>query len=204
MRKQIGALITAIDSLKPNPYTNDQKLEWLDEVEGRIIAEVVKMYEKQVITVTSDILTYNLNSGYNSMDIVDVFFDKKTVSRTDIRELYDAYITDNTTYTDANTNNSTLVFQTGKNVEVIIIYQKKHVPYMVAGWTVSSQYYLLVESPYSQIYMAYVEAKIDWYKKNYEGYNNNMAMFSEVFEAFTKWYRDHSPVNSNATAKNLW
>lgn len=201
MRIAIQSVITNTDIIKPNPYSNYQKLGWVNEIEGRIVSEVVKTYIKQVINTTEDQLEYDLLPLYNNMDVVDVFVDKKSISKSDLRDLYNSYFTENTAYLeDSYASDSKLIFQTGKAAEIIIIYQKKYSP--MSDDATST--YLIVESPYSQLYGLYVEAKIDWYKKDFDSYNNTMDAFNEVFNAFSKWYKDHNPIDSNAKVTKFW
>jgi len=56
---------------------------------------------------------------------------------------------------------------------------------------------LLVSSPYDDIYFYYACAMIDFSNNEIAEYNNNMALFNEIYSAFTKDYiRNNMPDNS--------
>ncbi len=191
MRIKLDEVIGRIRRIKDcDGYDNGDILDWINEIEGRVISDVIKTYEKQVISLTKDVLIYNLLSGYNSYDVVDIFINKVPVTKTNIRDLYNAYFTDD----------STLVFQAGKDAEVIIIYQKKHVPYSLSA--VSSTY-LLIEHPHSKIYLEYVSAQVDLYNKEYKAYNNSITVFNNSFSEFERWYKQRNPI-TNSRVTNLW
>ena len=53
---------------------------------------------------------------------------------------------------------------------------------------------LLVGAPYDELYLRWLEAQIHYYNGEYDKYNNAMAMFQTVYDAFTKYYRrTHMP-----------
>lgn len=47
---------------------------------------------------------------------------------------------------------------------------------------------LLVPPPFDNAYTAYLEAKIDFYNKEYGNYNNSVAMFESSFTEYKKAY----------------
>ena len=62
---------------------------------------------------------------------------------------------------------------------------------------------LLVPYPFDDIYSLYMQAKIDFYNKEYDDYNNATAVFQERFDEFKKAYiRENMPVSSGAV--KLW
>lgn len=53
---------------------------------------------------------------------------------------------------------------------------------------------LLVPEPFDQIYMHWLEAKIDYANAEYGKYNNSMAMYNAVWSEYCRWYnRTHEP-----------
>ena len=47
---------------------------------------------------------------------------------------------------------------------------------------------LTIEAPFDNVYELYVEAKIDYYNREYDNYNNAVAMFDSRFVAYKKAY----------------
>ena len=62
---------------------------------------------------------------------------------------------------------------------------------------------LLVPYPFDDIYALYVQAKIDFYNKDYNDYNNAAAAFQERFTEYKKAYiRENRP--QSAGSVKLW
>ena len=54
--------------------------------------------------------------------------------------------------------------------------------------------YLLVDMPYDDIYIRWLEAQIDYYNGEIIRYNNSIAMYQEVYDTYQRWYnRTHTP-----------
>lgn len=63
--------------------------------------------------------------------------------------------------------------------------------------TIESDYdeTLLIPDTYSDIYMHYLSAKIDYYNGETKRYNNSMIMFNSSMEEFENyWYRQHPQI----------
>ena len=53
---------------------------------------------------------------------------------------------------------------------------------------------LLVPAPYDQMYLRWLEAQIHYHNGEYDKYNNAMAMYQTVLDAFANYYRrTHTP-----------
>lgn len=53
---------------------------------------------------------------------------------------------------------------------------------------------LIVEAPYDDIYLRWLEAQIDYYNGEIGRYNNSNAMFQAAFDAYQRYYnRTHMP-----------
>lgn len=74
-------------------------------------------------------------------------------------------------------------------VERLVIQDKEFTPY---AYPADMDKELLVPSPFDNVYTAYLEAKIDFYNKEYGNYNNSVAMFEASFTEYKKAYiREH-------------
>ena len=110
--------VTKIDELKPNGYSQFQKIIWLSNLDAQIKAEIIDTHE----------------------GAEDVTF------------------TDYTENTDIDT-------------------------------------VLLVPTPYEDLYLAWLEAKIDYTNGEYTRYNNSITLFNERYAAFSRYYnRTHMPI----------
>lgn len=56
---------------------------------------------------------------------------------------------------------------------------------------------LLVPSPYDEMYVAWLEAQIDYYNSELDRYDNSMATFQSIYRDFGAYYnRTHTPLRS--------
>lgn len=56
---------------------------------------------------------------------------------------------------------------------------------------------LLVGAPYDEMYLRWLEAQIDYSNGEYDKYNNSIAMYNAVFDAFAAdYHRTHTPKSS--------
>ena len=59
---------------------------------------------------------------------------------------------------------------------------------------------LLVPEPYAEMYIHWLEAQIDYYNMEYEGFNAANSMFDSVYESYRNYYnRDHAPKGTKKT-----
>lgn len=55
---------------------------------------------------------------------------------------------------------------------------------------------LLVPAPYDDIYIHYMEMRIDYANNEYGKYNNSMVMYNTAYSAFERYYnRNHMPIS---------
>ena len=107
-----------IDSVKPNRYSQQEKVQWLSTLDGIIKRKIIDTHE-----------------GGHDVDFKGYFDD-----------------------TDLNTK-------------------------------------LLVEAPYDEIYLFWLEAKIDYWNGETKKYNNSMTMYNSALSEFAKYYnRTHRPL----------
>lgn len=53
---------------------------------------------------------------------------------------------------------------------------------------------LLVEAPYDEIYIHWLESKIDYYNGEIARYNNSAMMYQAAYDAYQRYYnRNHMP-----------
>ena len=116
----IDGAIQKIDSLKPNNYTQSEKVNWLSNLDHIVKTEILDLYEGN---------------------------DEKSF------EGYD----DNTPLTTE----------------------------------------LLVPAPYDDVYLYWLESRIDYYNAEYAKYNNSVTSFNTVYSSFGRYYnRTHMPIGT--------
>lgn len=119
----ISEAITRVDSVKPNPYSNDVKTGWLSELDGKILQEIILTHEG---AEEADNAYASVLSGYS--------------------------------------------------------------------YTLNGDDSLLVESPYSDIYIKWLTMQIDFANADISRYNNSLAAFEKSYSDFVNFYnRKHLP-----------
>mgnify|MGYP003304877758 CR=1 FL=1 len=66
-----------------------------------------------------------------------------------------------------------------------VIQEDEYIPYL---YPQEMDRELVVPIPYDNVYCLYVEAMIDYYNKEYQNYNNSVAMFEARFTDYKKDY----------------
>lgn len=57
---------------------------------------------------------------------------------------------------------------------------------------------LLAPDPYTDIYVKYLSAQVDFHNAEFSRYNNSMVMFTSAYSEFTSWYnRTVMPLQNN-------
>ena len=85
-------------------------------------------------------------------------------------------------------------------VRRLVMQEKEVVPY---EYPKDMDRELLVGEPFDGIYALYLEAQIDLHNREYNEYNNSVALFNSMYEEFKKAYiRENMPVSAGPI-KNL-
>lgn len=94
-----------------------------------------------------------------------------------------------------------------ENEDVIDFTKKEEEPkiYLELPYTVeyAAEITLLAEFPHDELYVAYLEAKIDEYNQETARYNNSSAKFNNLYMDYCAWYnRTHMPIERGKYAAN--
>lgn len=67
-------------------------------------------------------------------------------------------------------------------------------PYTEKVWKTDLEADLLIPEPYTEMYLYYIFAKMDFNNGEIGGYNNNMSIYNDLYDDFAAWYRrNHMP-----------
>lgn len=135
MRMTPNNAIEKVDRLKPNSYSEEDKLGWINELEGMVKRLVFQWDEKYL---------KEIETQYENGDISE--------------EEYNEII-------------------------------RKTKP-LVCPDDLETE--LLVPDPFEDIYTLFLEAKIDYYNREYGNYNNSAMMFEAQYNEFKKDYIRHN------------
>ena len=71
------------------------------------------------------------------------------------------------------------------------------------NWPEDGDWELIVPAPYDNLYDLYLTAMLEYWMREYDGYNNTVGLFTEAYDEFrSRWRRDHRP--KGRSTLNLW
>ena len=192
----IKELITFVDNVKPNVFTNEVKTEWINEVEGKIQTDVflLNITEIKQYYYTKKLPLHGVTFGDNVMHFVR-----------DADILPGAYLTVKGLLTATENNSDTprqvirveggdVYFEDGT-------FTAEDTPETGNADAVAddSGTALLVDAPHDKLYRPYLMAQIDFANADYDKYTNDMALFNAYYGEFVRWFaRTYAPANRRA------
>lgn len=63
---------------------------------------------------------------------------------------------------------------------------------------------VLLKAPYDKLYIDYILAQMDYYNKDYEGYNNNSYLFNELLDELVRKNSSKAPGNKSMKIRGIW
>lgn len=182
----IQTLFDYVDEIKPNAFSDDTKLVWLNEVEGQVQTEVFLLNEREVVE-------YNLSA---TVTTPITFPDDHTMGIADKDVLKKFRPGGLLTFSPGSpyaANAKTDIAIQGVNADGLLFPEGT---FSVTGDTeVSTELTfdgstseLLVEPPHSKLYAEYLMARIDYANGEYDKYQNSMQMFNAFWGEFMRWF----------------
>lgn len=166
--------INHLDAVKPNSYGQREKITWLSNLDGLIKKEIIDTHEHNVELIE------NKSTGKVDLVAFDMVIDSFSIN-----EKGEYVSNKGTTY---------------ENKQAVIAYGKG-VKYPYSEYTEADLTKKLIASaPYDDIYIKWLEAKIDYANGEYQKYNNSALAFNEAYQRFARAYhREHRPINTAKT-----
>lgn len=163
--------INHLDAVKPNSYGQREKIKWLSNLDGLIKKEIIETHEHDVELIE------NKSTGKVDLVAFDMVIDSFSIN-----EKGEYVSKKGTTYA---------------NKQAVIAYGKG-VKYPYSEYTEADLTKKLIASaPYDDIYIKWLEAKIDFANGEYQKYNNSALAFNEGYQRFARFYhREHRPKNT--------
>ena len=163
--------INRLDAIKPNSYSQSEKIKWLSTLDGIIKSEIMDTHEHNVE------LKENPTTGKVDLYAFDIMVDSFTVN-----------------------NNGEYVSSNGKVYKSAqaVITAGKAMNHPFNGYTDGALgKTLIVGAPYDDIYVKWLEAQIDYANGEYGKYNNTKTMYGNAYDSFARAYhREHKPKSS--------
>lgn len=202
--------INRLDKIKPNGYGQEDKIEWLSEIDGIVKQTVTDTHEVSLFTAFELLFK---SPAVEKVSSVGEFVSNCTIGLTPF------FIGDNAEDIPYQYENSRgIVCKTNAdNSDVWLLKNKAaalakgvfgtnrlewdFLPYMngskilftdieFTGYdaTTPLDTVLLIPSPYDSAYLDWLSAKIDFADGEYARYNNSMTRFNDTFLAFSRFY----------------
>ena len=241
-------LLKKVNKMYPNRFSEEQKMEWVNEVEASVATFLKKSYAS---------VTFPFGGGeWESIpfeNIVGICLDGKRVAKEDWWQLvtargtndrtprtvtvtylsshpeyhhkemplYGATFTGNTvtfskphpfcvgdalelSESDFIANNCRLTVCEADEMSVTVSETFSEEGTATAGIAVRvPTEELLAPLPFSQMYEAYLEAKIAYYHNDWEAYNHGMERFNRIYEQYAVCLKEREPAR-NAEVHGLW
>ena len=168
--------INQVDRLKPNMYGMQIKIQWLSRLDKRIFEEIF--------------LTHVLSDEEK-----DPFLQEDGTDDSSSGDSTDDGSSDGSS--DDSTDDTGTV--AGNGWQRLELYGRppefEEEKLVFKGYTEDdTETELLVAEPYDEMYVHWLAAQIDWYNREYEGYNNENAMFEAEYSVFRNAFnRTHMP-----------
>lgn len=183
----ISEAIGLVDNYRPNLYTNADKVKWLSMIDGMVYREIIDNH----LTTNWKLLPLTLSSDYTESDVVSVH---GIIADNALADTYVVY-KDDPVHIISNAGNVL-------TLEGPITCQKweKLLPYCVVGYhllpeTAYGSVELLVPDPYAEdIYINYLESRIDKENAEIAKYNVDISLFNQAYQAYADIYnRNNMP-----------
>lgn len=178
--------IEIIDRLKPNAYSEEDKLRWIDELDGMVQKLVfqndMEEYKQTgLIFKASTISKEGAKFPFKEGDAVTITGCSEGGNNKEAEIIIRNATPDVLTFDD------NAFTETTENGVVTIRRKVKQYSYPD-----DMDKELLIPAPYENLYTLYIEAKIDYYNHEYANYNNAAMMFEGQFGEYKKAYiREH-------------
>jgi hypothetical protein len=82
----IQSLITSINSKMPNSYSDQDKLDWVNEIESSVYTDTIKEFISTYIPLVANQAQYDFPSGVTILDIESVFLNGVEIPKLDLRQ----------------------------------------------------------------------------------------------------------------------
>lgn len=187
---KITDVITYVDRIKPNAFTDDDKARWISEVEGLVATEVF-------LLDPGEIKPYVISASFTAEGMC--FPEENLIRLTDpIPEEFYAggllAITGGQIYA-ANSGSTKYrikrISADGCEIRIDGTFTATGRDPDTAPWTLlfdGSEAELIVKSPHDKIYAAYLIAMIDFANGEYNKYQNTFAMFNNFWGEYCRWF----------------
>lgn len=196
----IQEIISRVDEIKINPYSEAAKVNWINQVEGWIKDKIIQNYEYFEICRVKDQAAYDIPAGISFKNITIAY-----INMTYPMQKLDARSPNKAGYFLDSAGKLNICPIPGQDDPagspgLRFVYKVQHVPYK---YPADKDTDLLIAAPYDKIYEDYIYAMIDWSNREYGAYENGMSMYNASWREVERSHTQLIPV-STAQIRNTW
>ena len=190
----IKDLFEYVDEIKPNAFSEQTKIAWLNEVEGMVQTEIFLNSETEVMEYRWDGTDNALISfpdehtiGLADKTLLRKFLPGGRIVKFSPGGIFSANAQESMTIQAVNADGLVMdvTFPTVSDATVTT-------PLNYFGGDIQ----LLAEPPHCKIYPEYIMARIDYANGEYDKYQNTMQMFNAFWGEFSRWFaRTYRPAD---------
>ena len=180
---KISEIIARVDDLKPNKYSAEIKLDWINRVDGMIWNDVYQYTGIAEIMRQQGVSAYDLPQNIKFEMVKKVYVDGRQIY---IIENGDIETTGYYRGTDGKLNIYPVPAKDDDTTPGLkIVYR---LPF-TSHASVDEEPFM--QPPFDKAYDDYIAAMIDKYNLDMEGYNNNVNFYNAGIKEYIDWYNRH-------------
>ena len=180
---KISEIIARVDGLKPNKYSAEIKLDWINRVDGMIWDDVYQYTDIAEIMRQQGVSAYDLPQNIKFEMVKKVYVDGRQIY---IIENGDIETTGYYRGTDGKLNIYPVPAKDDDTTPGLkIVYRLPFTPHA------SADEEPFMQPPFDKAYDDYIAAMIDKYNLDMEGYNNNVNFYNAGIKEYIDWYNRH-------------
>lgn len=193
----VAALISSIDAKLPNSNTDQDKVDWINDLEQKVFCEVLNKQVEVLDDLVAEQAGYTLATGKIFEDILKVVVDGAEYYLSSPKE-HTAY-----TYYDCNDGKITLdpVPDEAVTDGLVIVYRYKPTLKTVANKATDV---LSLPDNYINLYRFYVYSMISAMRKEFGEYNNWSMLYNQEMSNFMLWANKNTPLDGAADNLKRW
>ena len=203
---KLSDLITYIDAVKPNAFTDAVKTSWINEVEGMIMSDVMLLSLADIQTYT-----YIYSSVYTDVGISFPTTETMLLPvRSDFHIGGMVVVADLVTHSANNSATARKILDISADGLTLTFADES----FTAGEDLDSAgtltfdgsaTVLMVPAPHDKLYRTYLSAMIDFANGEYDKYNNSMILYNKQYGDFVNWYaRTYAPADGEAVENEYY
>ena len=186
-------LINKIKEIKPNPFSDEALIGFINDVEAKLQRTVIKSRASYTFEKSASQDVYILPESVSFDNIEEVYLSGAAVNKIDT-ELSLGYM-------QGENNAIRFILDGDKSGIVNIVYIKSPVPH-----TMDSLHSLILPDTSTDIYVYYICSQIDLFSFNMPSYNNFVVLYNNAVEDHAKLLYENRAkrISSESCFKNLW